>query len=73
MAEVAKLADLIRAAVINPKTNAHTMQPCDAMKIAEVLAANGYGKLEDAWSEGAHFGGLYDHVFANDNPYRRPE
>jgi hypothetical protein len=24
----------------------------------------------EAWSEGAHFGGLYPVVFRNDNPYR---
>lgn len=46
-----------------------------AEHVEVVLAANGYGKLEDAWEEGwlarwPH----HDDSDANDhNPYRRPE
>jgi hypothetical protein len=34
------------------------------------LARKQQAQLAEAWSEGAHFGGLYPVVFQNDNPYR---
>jgi len=37
---------------------------------AAVLAPLIAAAQAEAWSEGAHFGGLYGMVFANDNPYR---
>jgi hypothetical protein len=37
-----------------------------------VLAANGYGKLEEAWDEG-HQSGRNDEYCLDPNPYRRPE
>lgn len=44
---------------------------------AEVLAANGYGKLEDAWGEGFFDGKRQDNEGDDGprfvNPYRRPE
>lgn len=41
---------------------------------AEQLAANGYGKLEDAWDEGATATtGHHDTGYPITNPYRRPE
>lgn len=43
-------------------------------KAAAVLAANGYGKLEDAWEEGASAGLSCDsdrgETFSKDNPYK---
>lgn len=52
----------------------------DLVALAEVLAANGYGKLEDAWDEG--YGAGWNDCLLDlqnggakmtKNPYRRPE
>jgi hypothetical protein len=42
----AALADAIRAASVDTKTMAHTMQPCDAYSIARHLLDAGYVKVE---------------------------
>ena len=44
--EEAVLADRIREALIDPKTQAHTMQPCDAFTIARHLLGAGYARKE---------------------------
>ena len=44
--EEAVLADRIREALIDPKTRAHTMQPCEAFTIARHLLAAGYARAD---------------------------
>lgn len=68
----AVLADTIRAALIDPRTRAHTMQACDAYSIARHLLACGYGAAKEvmaaAWDEGWSAGAGWPQI--EDNPHR---